>query len=108
MKRLFPIPSRFADLLKEARETGFGYQVVSIKLTDGRSFDQVAISNGHIIDVRGYRDIPFEPDDIASLTVNHKRWNFRRSSGALAASDSETQEDRLDVRPLTESPSFSR
>jgi len=80
--RLVPIPSRFVDELQEAEETGIGYQVVGIKLKDGRSFDQVAISDGCIVEVRGHRNIPFAPDDVASLTINHKDWNFREQSDA--------------------------
>ena len=41
-KHLVPIPSRFVKQLKEAEETGIGYQVVGIKLKDERSFDQDA------------------------------------------------------------------
>jgi beta-phosphoglucomutase len=72
-----PIPRRFADQLKEAEETGIGYQVVGIKLKDGRSFDQVAVSDGCIVEVRGHRNIPFAPEDVASLTISHKYWHFR-------------------------------
>ncbi len=90
MKRLVPIPSRFVDHLKQARETGIGYQVVSVVLKDGRSFDQVATSEGCIIEVRGYKEIPFAPDDLASVSVNHKMWNFRDESDARSKSRSAT------------------
>ena len=77
MKRLYPVPSTCVDYLKRANETGMGYKVVSVQLWDGRSFEQVIISEGHIIEVRGYKEIPFLPKDVASLSVNHKQWNFR-------------------------------
>jgi hypothetical protein len=80
MKRLVQIPSELVDLLKRDAETGIGYQVVSIELKDGRSFDQVSASEGCVIDVRGYEEIPFKSDDVASARVNHKRWNFRDGS----------------------------
>ena len=80
MKHLVPIPSQFVDQLK--RETGIGYQIVSVELKDGRYFDQVATSEGHIIEVRGYKQIPFAAEDVASMNVNHKRWNFRAGSDA--------------------------
>jgi hypothetical protein len=70
------------DQLKEAEETGIGYQVVGIKLKDGRSFDQVAVSDGCIIEVRGHHNIPFAPEDVASLAINHKDWIFRDRSDA--------------------------
>jgi hypothetical protein len=90
MKRLVPIPSRFVDHLKRAEETGIGYQVVSVELIDGRSFDQVATSEGCIIEVRGYKEIPFASDDVASVSVNHKRWNFRDGSDARSKSRAAT------------------
>jgi hypothetical protein len=36
-----------------------GYQVVSIVLEDGRRFDQVAVVEGLIAEVRGHKEIPF-------------------------------------------------
>jgi hypothetical protein len=86
MKRLVPIPSACVDHLDRATETGIGYHVVSVELKDGRFFDQVVESEGCVIEVRGYREIPFTPDDVASVRVNHKRWNFRDGSNARAKS----------------------
>lgn len=82
MKCLVQIPSRFVDHLNQNKETGIGYQVVSVELKDGRSFGQVATSEGCIVEVRGYKEIPFAAEDIASVAVNHKRWNFRDGSDA--------------------------
>ena len=59
-----------------------GYQVVSVELKNGESFEQVATSEGYVIEVRGYDDIPFSADDVADVRVNHKQWNFRESSDA--------------------------
>jgi len=80
MKNVVPIPSGFVDQLKRSSETGIGYQVVSVELRDGRAFDQVVTSEGCIIEVRGFKDIPFAPEDVAAVNVNHKRWNFRGGS----------------------------
>ncbi len=90
MQRLVPIPSRFVDHLKHAGETGIGYQVVSVVLKDGRSFDQVVTSECCIIEVRGYEEIPFAPEDMASVSVNHKRWNFREESDVRSKSRAAT------------------
>jgi hypothetical protein len=90
MKCLVSIPSAFVDYLKRTSETGIGYQVVSVVLKDGRSFDQVATSEGCIIAVRGYEEIPFASDDVASVSVNHKRWNFRDGSDARTKSRAAT------------------
>jgi len=93
MKQLFPIPNQCVDYLKRANETGMGYKVVSVRLLDGRSFEQAVVSEGHIIEVRGYHEIPFQPEDVASVSVNHKRWNFRSGTDiavkrrAMAASN---------------------
>jgi hypothetical protein len=84
MKRIVPIPSSFVDHLKRAGETGIGYQVVSVELRDGRRFDQVVASEGCVIEVRGFKEIPFTPEEVASVNVNHKHWNFRSGSGVRA------------------------
>ena len=80
MKCLFPVPQDCLAHLKQAPETGVGYQIVSVELKDGRCFDQAVVSEGCIIEIRGYDDIPFSPDDVLSVSVNHKRWNFREGS----------------------------
>ena len=55
-----------------------------MELLDGRRFDQVVTSEGHIIEVRGYKEIPFSAEEVASVNVNHKLWNFRSASGVRA------------------------
>ena len=90
MKRLVPIPCGCAELLKNAEETGFGYQVVSVQMKDARIFEQVVISEGCIIEVRGYKEIPFSADDVASVSINHKLWNFRDQSDTRVKSRAAT------------------
>jgi hypothetical protein len=82
MKRLVPIPSQLAEQVRNDQETGIGYRVVSVQLKDGSTFDQVAVSEGHIVEVRGYSEIPFAAEDVAAVRVNHKWWNFRGWSDA--------------------------
>jgi len=82
MKCLYPIPQACLDDLKRVGETGIGYQVVSVELKDGRFFDQVVASEGCIIEVRGHEAIPFAPEEVESVVINHKRWNFRDASDA--------------------------
>jgi hypothetical protein len=57
-------------------ETGMSYQVVSVLLKDGRRFDQVAVVEGHITEIRGRKDIPFTEDQIAQIVLTHDKWNF--------------------------------
>jgi len=80
MTCLYPIPKACLNDLNQGGETGIGYQIVSVELKDGRYFDQVVASEGCIIEVRGYEQIPFAPEEVASVIVNHKRWNFRDGS----------------------------
>jgi hypothetical protein len=80
MKCLYPIPKACLDHLKRSGETGIGYQIVSVELKDGRCFHQVVASEGCIIEVRGYGEIPFAAEEIESVIVNHNRWNFRDGS----------------------------
>lgn len=80
MKCLFPVPEECLSHLKQAEETGGGYQIVSVELKDGRRFDQAVVSEGCIVEVRGHNEIPFSPGEVASVSVNHKLWNFRGGS----------------------------
>ena len=80
MKRLVPLPDASVPDLKQTEETGLGYQVVSVTLKDGRYFDQAVQSEGYIISVRGCTEIPFTPNEVESVKVNHKYWNFREAS----------------------------
>lgn len=57
-------------------ETGMGYQVVSIILKDGRKFDQVAIVEGRVTQIRGLDDIPFTEEQIAKIILTHDKWDF--------------------------------
>jgi hypothetical protein len=81
MKRLVPIPPEAATALKtDASSSELGYQFVSVKLKDGRIFDQAIESEGCIIQVKGHRNIPFTEQDLASVEPNAKPWNFRRTT----------------------------
>jgi len=77
MTNSVPIPAEWLEYLKGKPESGMGYQVVSVSLKDGRRFEQVVVAEGCFTQVRGYKNIPFTQDNIASVKLNHKRWNFR-------------------------------
>jgi hypothetical protein len=38
-------------------------------------------SEGHIIAVKGYKDVPFAANDVAFAVGTDKHWNFRSGSG---------------------------
>jgi hypothetical protein len=80
MKRLIPVPNGCAEHLKKSEETGIGYHAISVKLKDGRVFDQVIASEGFIIEVRGYSQIPFAADEVESISISHTKWNFRENA----------------------------
>jgi hypothetical protein len=82
MKCVVPVPPETVEVLKRERETGPGYQIVSVELKDGRRFDQVVASEGCVIAVHGYLELPFETSQVVAVRVNHKWWNFRKWSDA--------------------------
>lgn len=71
------LPTKWIDYLKDKPESGMGYQIVTVTLKDGKSFDNVAIIQSALIgEVKGYNEIPFEPEDIVSIEVKpyQKYW----------------------------------
>ena len=82
MKCVVPLPSESLGILKNEKQTGPGSQVVAVHLKDGRWFDQVVASEGCVIAVRGYSELPFQTDEVSSVMVNHKHWNFKKWSDA--------------------------
>jgi hypothetical protein len=75
---MIALSSKWGDFLREQPETGMGYWVVSVILRNGRRFDRaVIIDSGHLTQIFGLADIPFEESDIAELVVTHDKWDFR-------------------------------
>jgi hypothetical protein len=78
MKKLVPIPPESVKRLKKEDLKAFGYQFVSVKLKDGRVFPQAVACEGCLIQVNGFREIPFVETDIESVDTEAEPWNFRR------------------------------
>ena len=78
MKKLVPIPPESLKRLKKDDVKDFGYQFVSVKLKDDRAFVQAVASEGCLIQVKGFREIPFVETDIESVNGDGKPRNFRR------------------------------
>ena len=57
-------------------ETGMGYQIATIVLKNGFSFNQAVIVGRHITKIRGIEQIPFKEEDIRDIIVTHKKWDF--------------------------------
>lgn len=70
---MLKLGARWAEYLADEAETGMGYQVVSIYLKDGRSFDRVALVGGIISNVSGSQEIPFSEEEIARIVVTHDK-----------------------------------
>ena len=78
MKKLVPIPPESLKHLKKDDLKDFGYQFVSVRLKDGKVFPQAVASEGCLIQVKGFREIPFVETDIVSIEADAQPWNFRR------------------------------
>ena len=76
MTRPIALSKHWASQLSSLPETGMGYQVVSVLLTDGRKFDQVVIDSGYITRSRGYEEVPFVGSEIAEIRITHDKWNW--------------------------------
>lgn len=79
---MIELSARWASQLAAEPETGMGYHIVTVVLRDGRTFDQVAIVEGRITQIRGLRNIPFNEDQIVDIRVTHDKWNFSAEDNA--------------------------
>ena len=70
---MLQLGDRWADVLARERESGMGYQVVTIRLKDGRQFAGVTVVGGVINRVAGAEAIPFAEGDIEDIVVTHDR-----------------------------------
>ena len=71
----FQLPDSWGPVLTALPETGMSYQVATLTLKDGRTFERVVIVGG-IIDLSkcpDFQDLPFGPDDVAGIEVTHDR-----------------------------------
>ena len=66
------LPDQFAAQLQKSPETGMGYQIVTVYLSNGQKYERVRVANGKIIFcVAGYGDIPFDAWDIQQIVLTH-------------------------------------
>lgn len=68
---MLALSNKWAAILVSQPETGMGYQIVSVFLTDGRRFDHVTIVGGFITKIGESAEIPFEESEIERIVVNH-------------------------------------
>jgi hypothetical protein len=72
----FQFAGKWMETVKHLGETGMGYTVVSITLSDGRVFPQAVIDSGYIGRVRGLPDVPFCEDDVTVIKQTDKKWDW--------------------------------
>jgi hypothetical protein len=70
---------KWADFFRQSPETGMGYWICSVNLTDGRRYDRVVVVGGVVTSVDGLNEIPFTESDIAEFVVTHDKSALRRS-----------------------------
>ena len=68
---MLALSKKWAPYLTSQPETGMGYQIVSIHLSDGRLYDDVVIDSGYVTRIGYSLDIPFAEADIDKITVTH-------------------------------------
>lgn len=73
---MLDLSAKWAAYLVAQPETGMGYQIATVVLRDGRTFEQTVITEGRITQIRGIEGIPFGKDQIAEIIVTHDKWDF--------------------------------
>ena len=69
MSNMVKLPDKWGPVLIAQPESGMGYQIATITLIDGRSFEHVVIDSGYIVSVNGATQVPFNVDDICQISV---------------------------------------
>jgi nucleosome binding factor SPN SPT16 subunit len=71
------LSDKWAPVFVSQPETGLDYQIVTVILKDGRTFEQAVHSGGHISRVRGYTSVPFKEEQIEDIIVTHDKWDWQ-------------------------------
>ena len=66
---MLQLSEKWAPRLLAQPESGLGYQVVEVRLIDGRVFRDAIVVGGVMTQVQGSAVIPFEESAIADLVV---------------------------------------
>ncbi len=73
------LPEKWSEFLSNQPETGMDYQIGDVVLNDGSIIKDVAFVGSALIgEVKGYENIPFEPNNIKEIRLTHNRWQFKR------------------------------
>lgn len=66
---MLQLSDKWGPRLAEQPETGMGYQIATVILSDGRRFKDVLIQAGVIARIKGLTVIPFGEAEIADIVV---------------------------------------
>ena len=69
MSNMVKLPDKWGPVLMAQPESGMGYQIATVILNDGRSFERVVVDSGCIISVNGSTQVPFDVGDICQILV---------------------------------------
>jgi hypothetical protein len=70
---MLALSQKWAKVLASQPETGMGYQVCQIQLTDGRKFEQVTIVGGRVTAIGNSPVIPFSESEIQTIAVTRSK-----------------------------------
>jgi hypothetical protein len=66
---MLQLSDKWGPRLARQPETGMGYQIATVVLTEGRRFNDVLIQEGFITRIKGLKGIPFRESDIVDIIV---------------------------------------
>ena len=68
------LSEKLTQELRNQSETGMGFQICTVILKDGRSFERVLILDAsEIATADGETDLPFQANQIQSIVVTHDK-----------------------------------
>ena len=70
------LSGKWASVFVSKPETGMGVHTGDVTLNDGRTYKDVIFDSGYIIRVRTYAEIPFKADEIATINITGRRWEW--------------------------------
>jgi endonuclease YncB( thermonuclease family) len=80
---MLQLSNKWGPRLTQQPETGMGYQIATVVLSDGRRFNDVLIQEGLITRIKGLAVIPFSESEIIDIVVTgdpndpaDKEWIF--------------------------------
>jgi len=69
------LPPDWSAYLRSQPETGMDYQTGDVVLRDGtRVRDVIFVGGAYVGEVRGQKEVPFRPEEIAKIRLTHRRW----------------------------------